>query len=157
MLKKKTKVIILVAMVALLGVTAYLNIALNNRVVETSTQNYTYAGYFTSYRSDRQSTRDQELLYYDAIMTSESSSAEAVKQAESKKLEIVAKMESELIMEGMIKSKGFEDAVVAISNNNINVIVKGAALETNEVAQIVSIIKEQTGKGIDNIVITPVE
>ena len=32
MLKKRTKVIILVAMVALLGVTGYLNIALNNNV-----------------------------------------------------------------------------------------------------------------------------
>lgn len=156
-MKKRTKVIILAAMVALLGVTAYLNIALNNRVVETSNQEYQYAGYFTSYRSDRQATRDQELLYYDAIISSESSSAEVIANAEAKKMEIIAKMESELIMEGMIKSKGFEDAVVAISNNNVNVIIKTAKLESNEVAQIVSIIKEQTGKGIDNIVITPVE
>lgn len=156
-MKKRTKVIILAAMVALLGVTAYLNIALNNRVVETSNQEYQYAGYFTSYRSDRQTTRDQELLYYDAIISSESSSAEVIANAEAKKMEIISKMESELIMEGMIKSKGFEDAVVAISNNNVNVIIKTAKLESNEVAQIVSIIKEQTGKGIDNIVITPVE
>jgi len=35
MLKKKTKVFILVAMVLLLGVTGYLNIALNNRVIKT--------------------------------------------------------------------------------------------------------------------------
>lgn len=156
-MKKRTKVIILVAMVALLGVTAYLNVALNNQVVETGAGNYTYAGYFTSYRSDRQSTRDQELLYYDAIILSESSSQESIQEAESKKLEIIAKMESELVMEGLIKSKGFEDAVVAISNNNINVIVKSVALEANEVSQIVSIVKEQTGKGIDNIVIIPVE
>lgn len=156
-MKKKTKVLVLVAMVILLGVTAYLNVALNNRVVETSTNEYSYAGYFSSYRTDRQSTRDQELLYYDAIIMSESSSQEAIAQAEGKKLEIVAKMESELVMEGLIKSKGFEDAVVAISNNNINVIVKSAALEASEVSQIVSIIKEQTGKGIDNIVIIPVE
>lgn len=156
-MKKRTKVIILVAMVALLGVTAYLNVALNNQVVETGAGGYTYAGYFTSYRSDRQSTRDQELLYYDAIILSESSSQESIQEAESKKLEIIAKMESELVMEGLIKSKGFEDAVVAISNNNINVIVKSVALEANEVSQIVSIVKEQTGKGIDNIVIIPVE
>ena len=65
MLKKRTKILILVAMVALLGVTGYLNIALNNNVVTEASANVTNANYFDTYRTDRQSTRDQELLYYN--------------------------------------------------------------------------------------------
>ena len=157
MLKKRTKIIILVAMVLLLGVTGYLNIALNNNVVDTGAQNVVSGNYFTTYRDDRQATRDQELLYYDAIISSESSSADAIKNAQSKKMEIIAQMESELVMEGLIKAKGFEDVIVTTSNTNINVIVKSSELQSSQVAQIVSIVQEQTSKSIDNIKIIPVE
>lgn len=156
-MKKRTKVFILVGMVALLGVTAYLNIELNNRVIQTSTQTSTYTSYFSGYREDRQASRDQMLLYYDAIITNQESSAEAIASAENKKLEIIAEMEKELVMEGLIKAKGFEDAIVTFSNEYVNVIVKSSELKSNEVAQIVEIVKEQTGKSIDNIVIIPNE
>ena len=157
MLKKRTKIIILVAMVLLLGVTGYLNIALNNNATTPTTGTVTQMNYFDTYRQDRQTTRDQELLYYDAIINSEDSTAEAKANAEAMKLEIVDQMESELVMEGLIKAKGFEDAIVTNSANNINVIVKCASLESSQVAQIVSIVQEQTQKSIDNIKIIPVE
>lgn len=155
-MKKRTKIFILVAMVLLLGVTGYLNIALNNRVIDASAGTTRTANYFDGYRTDRQSTRDQELAYYDAIIKSESSSADAIKAAEEKKLEIVSQMESELVMEGLIKAKGFADVVVTNSNSYINVLVKSAELQKAEVAQIVSIITTQTGKGIDYIKVIPV-
>lgn len=159
MLKKRTKIFILVAMVALLGVTGYLNIALNNNVTATTKTSATVTtmNYFDTYREDRQSTRNQELLYYDAIINSESSTAEAKANAEAKKMDIVNQMESELVMEGLIKAKGFEDAIVTNSANNVNVIVKCANLESSQVAQIVSIVKEQTSKSLENIKIIPVE
>ncbi len=158
-MKKKTKVFILVGMVLLLGVTGYLNLALNNKVKQTSTTTVTTANYFVTYREDRQSTRDQELLYYDAIITSESSTAEAIKNAETKKLSLVAQMESELVIEGLIKAKGFSDCIVTNIDPNVKIVVKcnQATLTANEVAQIVSIVKEQTKADIDNIQITPVE
>lgn len=155
-MKKRTKIFILVAMVLLLGVTGYLNIALNNNVVDASTTTTSNLNYFDSYRNDRQSTRDQELAYYEAIIKSESSSAETIANAESKKLEIVAQMESELIMEGLIKAKGFADVIVTNSNSYINVLIKSAELQKSEVAQITSVVMEQTGKDIDYIKVIPV-
>lgn len=158
-MKKRTKIIILVAMVLLLGVTGYLNIALNDKVTQTSATTYTSANYFATYREDRQSTRDQELLYYDAIITSADSSQEAKSKAEAKKLAIVEQMEAELVIEGLVKAKGFEDCIVTNIDPNVKIVVKceNATLTTNEVAQIVAIIKEQTSATIDNIQITPVE
>ena len=159
MLKKRTKIFILVGMVLLLGVTGYLNIALNNNVTNTSTNAVTSANYFSTYRDDRQTSRDQALLYYDAIITSESSSAEAIASAEAKKLELISQMESELVMEGLIKAKGFDDCIVTSLDPNVKIVVRcaDATLTSSEVAQIVSIVKEQTNKEIDNIQITPVE
>ena len=57
-MKKRTKIIILSLMIVLLGVTGYLNIVLNNSVKNVNA-NTTTASYFTSYRNDRSSTRDQ--------------------------------------------------------------------------------------------------
>ena len=143
-------------MVLLLGVTGYLNIMLNNSVTNQGNVTTT-SSYFQTYRADRESTRDQEMLYYDAIISSESSSDEAVKNAEEGKLNLIDQMEKELVVEGLIKAKGFEDCVVTISDSNINAIVKATKLTSNEVAQIVSIIQSQLSASIENIKIIPVE
>lgn len=152
-MKKRTKIIFLVALVALLGVTGYLNIALNNAVTTSATGSQ--SNYFTEYTEQREQTRQEEFLFYDAIINSEASSAEAKTEAQNKKLELIANMQSELVMEGLIKGKGFEDCVVIFSSSLVNVIVKGT-LERADVAQITAIVQEQTGFNIDYIKITPV-
>ena len=155
-MKKKTKIIILSLMIVLLGVTGYLNIVLNNSVQETNTA-VTATSYFTSYRNDRESTRDQEILYYDAIIDSASSTEAAVAAAEEAKLDLIETMEKELAVEGLIKAQGFSDCVIAISDTKVNVVVKGTTLTENEVAQISTIVKEQLGTQLKNIVIIPTE
>lgn len=160
MLTKRKKIIILSVMAVLLVATGYLNITLNNKITEqvntTATTN-TSANFFQTYRMDRTNTRNQEIAYLDAILANETSSNEAKELAESKKVSLVQTMELELVIEGLIKSKGFEDVVVTNTASNVNIIVKGSELSTNEVSQIVSVVKEQTGKDIDNIKIIPIE
>ncbi len=143
-------------MVVLLGVTGYLNIVLNNSVKNTNT-NVTTLSYFASYRNDRSSTRDQEILYYDAIIDSTSSTEAAVKAAEQAKLDLISTMEKELAVEGLIKAQGFSDCVIAISDTKVNVVVKGASINENEAAQISTIIREQLGTELKNIIIIPAE
>lgn len=156
-MKKRTKIIILSAMILLLGVTAYLNVVLNSSIVENDPVVET-SSYFQTYRSDRESTRDQEMLYYDAIIASESSSEEAISNAQSAKLSLVNQMEKELVVEGLIKAKGFEDCVVTISDNNVNAVVKASSLTSTQVAQIVSVIQtELSSVNLANIKIIPVE
>ena len=155
-MKKRTKIIILSLMVVLLGVTGYLTIVLNNSVKETNT-NVTTTSYFTSYRNDRESTRDQEILYYDAIIDSASSTEAAIAAAEEAKLELISMMEKELAVEGLIKAQGFADCVISISDTKVNVVVKGTTLTENEVAQISTTVMEQLGTELRNIVIIPAE
>ena len=157
-MKKRTKIIIITAMVLLLGVTCFLNVMLNNSVSSNNDNTTTTSSYFQTYRSDRESTRDQEMLYYDAIIASESSSAEAIASAEEAKLSLIELMEQELVVEGLIKAKGFEDCVITISGSNVNAVVKSAAeLTSTEVAQIVDIIQTQLSTSLENIKIIPVE
>ncbi len=155
-MKKRTKIIILSLMIVLLGVTGYLNIVLNNSVKNVNA-NTTTASYFTSYRNDRSSTRDQEILYYDAIIDSASSSQDAIKAAEQAKLDLISTMDKELAVEGLIKAQGFSDCVISISDPKVNVVVKCKSLTDNEVAQISTIVKEQLKTNLKNIVIIPAE
>lgn len=157
MATKKKKILILSVMVALLVVTGFLNITLNNSAIVQPTNAVTAESFFVTYRTDRSSTRSQEILYYDAIISSASATSEAKQVAENKKADLIKLMESELVLEGLIKSKGFEDAIVTMTTQNVNVIVKDKTLENSEVAQIVQIVQESTGKDIDNIKIIPVE
>lgn len=159
MLSKKKKVFIISGFCLLLVLTGVLNIFLNNKIAtEANGDNAVTAGnFFSTYRTDRTDTRNEEILYLDAIIASSSASAESKTAAETKKSELIALMETELSLEGLIKAKGFEDVVVSTSTSNINVIVKSAELQEAEVAQIVDVIKGQTNYDLDNIKIFPVE
>lgn len=156
-MKKRTKIIILAVMVVLLGVTGYLNVALNSSAKDTPTQ-VTTASYFAAYRQDRESRRDQELLYYQAIAESPSSSAEAIKAADEARMALIKQMDKELVVEGLIKGLGFKDCVITLSSANVNVLVDVAKITDSEAAQIVAIIQEQiSGTPLKNIKIIPVD
>ena len=154
-MKKRTKIIILSVMIVLLGVTGYLNIVLNDNISPTNTT--TTTSYFVSYRNDRETSRDQQILYYDAIIDSETSTEDAVKNAEQAKLDLIALMEKELAVEGIIKSQGFTDCVVSITDTKVNVVVESAELTSAEVAKITTTVTEQLEVEPKNIVIIPVE
>lgn len=158
MLKKRTKIIILSVMVLLLGVTGYLNIALNNNVVSTSSNvtSSTSYNYFESYRTDRATSRDQQILYYDAILDDQTSSEAEKTEAQSKKMALIADMENELALEYLIKGLGFKDAIVTTSSNYINVLVNSGELTSAEVAKIVTVVTEQTDYGLSSIKVIPV-
>ena len=159
-LSKKKKIIILSAMVALLLVTGYVNVALNSslssNVTETNASTTT-ASFYVTYRNEREATRTQEIQFYDSIIASATSSDEAKVEAEANKIALINQMEKELVTEGIIRGKGFEDAIVTTSSSNVNVFVKSSELNEVEVAQITSIVTKQLNVEIDKIIIIPSE
>ena len=96
-------------------------------------------------------------MYYDSIINSETASAAAITSAEGKREELARYTETELVLEGLIKAKGFEDAVVTISTANVNAIVKksGSEIDATDAAQILSVITEETGVSASKVIITP--
>ncbi len=159
-LTKKKKIIILSAMVALLLVTGFVNVALNSSLssgaTETNASTVT-ANFYTTYRNEREATRTQEIQFYDSIIASATSSDSAKKEAEENKIALIAQMEKELVTEGIIRGKGFSDAIVTSSANNVNIFIKSKELTSVEVAQITSIVTEQLNVEIDKIIIIPSE
>ena len=158
-LTKKKKIIILSVMVALLLVTGFVNVALNSTLLTdlSTPTSSTSANFYSNYRTDRENTRLQEIQHYNEIIASATASDESKADAEEKKLALITQMEKELVTEGIIRGKGFEDVVITTSSSNINVFIKASELTETEVAQITSVVTTQMNVEIDKIIIIPSE
>ena len=160
-MSNKKKIIIICSMVVLLVAAAYLNVLISKKTTDTVSttvgdENSATVSFFASYRSARDASRQESFMYYDSIINSETASAAAVTSAEGKREELVGFTETELVLEGLIKAKGFEDAVVTISTANVNAIVKkNGEIDATDAAQILSIITEETGVSASKVIITP--
>ena len=155
------KVLVLCCMVALLVVTGVLNYVLNTRIRDEGNDVINNGGedavatFFSSYRSNRETARAEEFSYLDAIIASESTSAEVKATAEEKQVELLSFIENELVLESLIKAKGYDDAVVTMSTNNLNVIVNKAELTSEEVSKILGIILEETDYTASQVDVVP--
>lgn len=160
MLSKKKKIFILTGMVALLVLTGVLNIVLNttaNAPSDSVNAGSEYTDFFTAYRVDRTTSREQSMLYYDEIIKSDQYSAEVKENAQKAKVALAESMETELVLEGLIKSLGFDDAIVTSTTENINVIVKCPELTGTQANQIMQIVMTETERKATNVRIIPTE
>lgn len=158
-MSKKKKIIILSCMIALLTVTAVFNFVLTSEPATPSgSQAVSSANYFSQYRTERLTTRSEELLQLDSVIgASESQSAEK-NQALAMKIDLTEITEQEMLLENLIKAYGFEDAVVVIGleSNNVNAIVKSEELSTEEAIAIYTIISEEISVSPENVKIIPI-
>ncbi len=156
-MSKNKKIIFSVAMVMLLVATAYLNVVLTRASGDDQTP-APVGNFFSEFRSERSSTRDQEILYLDSIIGNQGLTEETIENAVDQKLALVSLMESELVLEGLIKAKGFQDVAVTMSSasENVNVVVKTDELSQEDVAQIYSILAEEVNAEYGNIKIIPI-
>jgi len=158
MLSKKKKIIVLCSMVALLVVTGVLNIVLNNASRDVGIGGGGGAEYQTLFqrqRVERQANRDQQMLYFDAIIRSEASSAAAIEAAEAARLNLTLTMEKELVLEGLIQAIGFNDSFITLSTQNINVVVKASELTEDEANRILAVIVDETGRSAQHVIVIP--
>lgn len=152
---KKSKIVVLAGMIALLVLTGVLNIVLNKKAQSVSTDVVASSDFFVTYRADRLATRNQSMLDLDEII--KSGSEAAVKDAEAEKLALTATAENELKLEGLIKAMGFEDAVVISTSENVSVILRSGELKSEQVAKILQVVTDETGKTAASVRIIPVE
>ena len=126
----KKKIIVLVSLVVLLAGVACLNYFLTVKGLNdaTDTPTETTPTFFATYRDDRTSTREQEVLYLEQILAASTSDEATIAEANQSYLALIEAMETETTLEGIIKSYGFEDCIVTISTDNVNIVVKDSEL-----------------------------
>lgn len=158
-MSKKKKIIVLAGMVALLVLTGCLNYFLNRPGDQAAggDSTLTYSDYFAASRADRDSSRSETVMYYETIIGNEATSAEAKANAETDLAALVAGIDIEQRLETLIKALGFDDCLVTVGNENINIILKSDALTDAEVAQVFEVVASETGKTVENVRIKPID
>lgn len=158
-MSNKKKIIIMTSLVLLLAVTAVFNFVFANASAQASVDgDVTAANYFTTYRSERTTTRNEEIVQLDSVIALYEAGDARYEEATEMKMELVAAMEKELILENMVKSLGFSDAVVSVStdSDNVNVFINSAELNYDTALSIYNMMKNETGIVSGNIIIMPV-
>lgn len=146
-MSKGKKVAIILSMVAVLAIAAVVNVTLltgnngkgDDPVVET--------GFFQTSKLDRQTTRDYEIAELNAILAMEGDEyAEARQSALAKKQSIVDAMETEMLLETLLKAQGFENVLVTVNatGDSVSVIVDKDELSREDTVRIYNVIATET-------------
>ena len=113
------------------------------------------ADYFAAYRFEREKSRAKTKEDLEKIVSNSSVSEESRKAAEEQLSTLSNASQLETTAESILKSKGFEDVVVFINNNAVNVTVKTDGLSSSDTAKIIDAVYELTKN--NNIKIVEVE
>ena len=158
-MSNKKKIIVMSSLVATLALVAAFNFVLATDVNTAKVGGaVTTANYFTTYRNERTSTRSEELLQLDSVIALYDVGDVRYEEATQMKMDIVSIMEKELVVENMVKSLGFSDAVVSVSltSDNVNVFINSEELNYDSALSIYNILKNETGVVSGNVIIMPV-
>ena len=111
----------------------------------------------SSARNDRNSQRNKTVEEFTKIINN--SSAESTQKAEAlQKLNLIAEqVTAENAIETVIKAKGFDDALVIISEESVTVIVPAESLLTSETLQIQDAVVSQMKIDLEKIKIIAVK
>ncbi len=130
------------------------NITNNNNQIETS-NNVDSKDYFAQTRLDRETMYSQMLETYQKILENEKVPSDQKSIASNEIKNINDRKSAIAIAENIIKTKDFEDVVILINDNSINVVVKQKEnLTTEQVAQISNIVSRELKAEIGDIHIT---
>ncbi len=89
-------------------------------------------------------------------MNSGGLSEEQKNQITNEMLKITQIAELENATEMLLAAKGFGDAVVNISDEQVEIVVNSTDVSDVSRAQIEDVVKRKTGKAAENIIITPI-
>ncbi len=158
-MSKGKKIALIVSMVAVLVVAAVLNVTLLTNKKQSAEGETVQTSFFTTSRLDRQSTRDYEIAELNEILAMEGDEyAEAKQNALVQKQKIVNAMDTEMLLETLLKAQGYEDVLVTVNAalDNVSVIVDKDELTRDDTVRIYNIIATEAAIEPDYVRIVPV-
>lgn len=107
--------------------------------------------YFVEYRLSRDKLRANLVDRLSEIVNNTNTDEKTTAEAQEEIMNIGKVSEKELQIEGLIKSKGFEDALVFLTDKDVKVIVSSEKLSEQEMVKILDILKSETEYDMNNI------
>ncbi len=107
--------------------------------------------FFIEYRLERDKNRSQNISLLENIVSNKDTDNETRSEAQKEMINLVKLSEKEMVIENLIRAKGFNDVIVFIHDGYVNAIVDSEELSAAHAAQIQDIINKETGISLDKI------
>lgn len=117
----------------------------------TSEKNMKKSSYILDMKMTREKQRNELVQDLNEMINNPSTSEESRKEASDMKLRLVKDQETELQIENLLSTKGFEDALVYISEETVNVVVNEEKLDKKDAAKIFDLVAQQANVKYENI------
>ena len=114
------------------------------------------SGYFASAKLSREQTRAKNKEALMELISNTDITEEQKQEAIDTMIDLTAIAEKENAAEMLLEAKGFEDVVVRILDDSVDVVVNAPEITDQQVAQIEDIVMRKTGAAASDIVITSV-
>ncbi|WP_312906937.1 SpoIIIAH-like family protein, partial [Tissierella praeacuta] len=103
------------------------------------------------YRLSRDKLRASLIDRLDVITNNSNTAEDVRKEAQREIMKLGNNSEKELQIEGLIKGKGFEDAIVFLTDKDIKIVVSTNELSEQDMVKILDIVKSETNYDNNNI------
>jgi stage III sporulation protein AH len=112
--------------------------------------------FFEEAKLSREQTRAKNKETLTSLVNNDNVSDTQKEKAMNEIVKMTTISEKETATENLLAAKGFEEAVVTISDDSVDVIVNAENLTEQQIAQIADVVKRKTECSADKIVISPV-
>ncbi len=172
-MEKNRKYIVLTILVAMVAVAGYLNLSYNKPGEENALEtqgsgalgeatlvngNVAEADGLAKARETKDSARSRAMEMLNTIINDSATDKDSREKASAELISMADNIEAEGVIEGTLKTKGFENCVVFITNGTANIAVKSEkALTAAQIAKIQDAVKSAGKVAGDKITITQVK
>lgn len=115
----------------------------------------TFTDYIVQARLDREQMRSQNIEQLQKIIDNSELSESEKEIAVNSMVKLNNNIELENNITELLNAKGYENILVTISDNQVDVIIPDSELNNNAKTQIENVVKRKTGLEAENITITP--
>ena len=109
-----------------------------------------------AFRTEREQLRQMQAAQIDELIHSENTDSEVIRMAQARLLERLDDQEKETTIEGVLRARGFKDAIATVHRDSVNILVRAEALSRQETAVILELVVRETGISGGNVKIIPI-
>ncbi len=111
--------------------------------------------YYVEAKLNKEQVRSQNMEDLQKIIDNDSLSDTQKKEAVDSMVELQNHIELENTIASLLAAKGYENVLVTITDEQVDVILPESELNENAKTQVESVVKRKTGMSADHIIITP--
>ncbi len=120
----------------------------------TSEANMAKATYVIDMKMNREKQRNTLIEDLNEMINNPSTSEDTRTEASNMKLQVVKDQEVELQIENLLSTKGYENTLVYISSENVNIVTSEDSIDKEDAAKIFDLVAEQANIKYENIKLT---